>query len=59
MKFQNLTQEEKEQLKSYVSSIKEIKKEIGMLLGKTGHKLRETGGNMSTNLVKQIENKKK
>jgi hypothetical protein len=47
MKLKNLTQEEKEQLKAYIESIKEIKKEVRTLLEKTGYKLREDEGNMN------------
>ena len=68
MKFQNLTQEEKDQLKSYVSSVKEIQREINALLEKSGCRLREDkdngddetkkkpGGNMSSDLTLDIEN---
>ena len=47
MKLKNLTQEEKEQLKAYIESIKEIKKEVSTLLEKAGCRLREDEGNMN------------
>jgi hypothetical protein len=66
MKLKNLTQEEKDQLKSYINSVKEIKKEINGLLEKAGCTLREDakegdeedkkkiGGNRSSGLTLDI-----
>lgn len=49
--FEALTPDEKEKLEEYVSSVKEIKKEIKKLLGKAkAGSVTETGGNMSTGL---------
>jgi len=49
--FEALTPDEKEKLEEYVSSVKEIKKEIKKLLEKAkGNTVVETGGNMSTGL---------
>lgn len=55
LNLENLTAEEKEQLKQYVNSIKEIKKEINELLkkGKTP-KIEEEGGNKSSGLYLNI-----
>lgn len=49
LNLENLTIEEKEKLKEYVNSIKEIKKEIGKLIKKGGaYNMREEeGGNKS------------
>jgi hypothetical protein len=56
MKFAKLTHEEKDQLKSYVNSIKEIKKEINALLEKAGTKLKEEeGGNKSSGLIMNLD----
>lgn len=47
LNLENLTTEEKEKLKEYINSVKEIKKEIGKLLGKTKHgTVKEDGGDM-------------
>jgi hypothetical protein len=49
--FEALTPDEKEKLEEYVSSVKEIKKEIKKLLEKAKENtVVETGGNMSTGL---------
>jgi hypothetical protein len=49
--FENLSPDEKEQLEEYVSSVKEIKKEIKKLVAKSkGDNIDETGGNMSSGL---------
>ena len=49
--FENLSPDEKEKLEEYVSSVKEIKKEIKKLVAKSkGHNIDETGGNMSSGL---------
>ena len=49
--FENLSPDEKEKLKEYVASVKEIKKEIKKLVQKSkGKGIDETGGNMSTGL---------
>jgi hypothetical protein len=60
MNLDNLSIEEKEKLKEYVNSIKEIKKEVNQLLEKAGSKLRDegSGGNMSTGLTKSLSPKK-
>jgi hypothetical protein len=44
MNFQNLSVDEKKQLKEYLSSIKEIQSEVGKLLEKCGYKLKENDG---------------
>ena len=56
LNLENLTSEEKEKLKGYVASIKEIKKEIGKMLykGKTNPVQEETGGNQSTGKTLQL-----
>lgn len=60
MNLDNLSIEEKEKLKEYVNSIKEIKREVNELLTKAGSKLRDesSGGNMSTGLTKSLGPKK-
>ena len=60
MNLDNLSIEEKEKLKEYVNSIKEIKKEVNELLTKAGSKLRDesSGGNMSSGLTKSLGPKK-
>jgi hypothetical protein len=59
MNLDNLSIEEKEKLKEYVNSIKEIKKEVNQLLEKAGSKLRDegSGGNMSSGLTKVLGKK--
>lgn len=58
LNLENLTSEEKEKLKGYVASIKEIKKEIGKMLhkGKTNpvQEEKEIGGNQSTQKTLQL-----
>lgn len=50
--FESLTPDEKEKLKEYIDSVKEIKKEIKKLLEKAkGKNIEEEGGNMSTGLT--------
>lgn len=44
MNFQNLSVDEKKQLKEYLASIKEIQSEVGKLLEKCGYKLKENDG---------------
>ena len=44
MNFQNLSVDEKKQLREYLSSIKEIQSEVGKLLEKCGYKLKENDG---------------
>jgi uncharacterized protein YnzC (UPF0291/DUF896 family) len=52
--LEHLTLEEKEKLKDYVNSLKEIKKEIKkMLFNKK--KVDETGGNQSTGKILNIK----
>lgn len=60
MNLDNLSIEEKEKLKEYVNSIKEIKREVNELLTKAGSKLRDesSGGNMSSGLTKSLGPKK-
>jgi len=56
LNLENLTSEEKEKLKKYVASIKEIKKEIGKMLRK-GNPVKEKekiGGNHSTGKIFQL-----
>ena len=48
--FQRIFQEERQKLKEYVDSIKEIKKEIGKMLNKSKNPKTE-GGNVSKGLV--------
>ena len=49
--FENLSPDEKEKLEEYISSVKEIKKEIKKLVNKAkGKSIDEEGGNMSTGL---------
>jgi len=59
MNLENLSLEEREKLKDYINSIKEIKKEVNELLEKAGSKLRDegSGGNMSTGLTKVLGKK--
>jgi hypothetical protein len=47
LNLKNLTTEEKEKLKGYINSVKEIKKEIGKLLEKSrAQEMQEYGGDM-------------
>jgi hypothetical protein len=48
--FENLSPDEKTKLKEYISSVKEIKKEIKTLV-KKAKGVDESGGNMSTGLT--------
>ncbi len=48
--LENLSEEERQKLKEYVDSIKEIKKEIGKMLNKSKNPKTE-GGNVSKGLV--------
>jgi hypothetical protein len=48
--LEHLTLEEKEKLKEYVDSLKEIKREIKKMLTPNPKKVTETGGNNSTEL---------
>ncbi len=54
MKLENLSPEEQKKLKEYITSLKEIKKEIKELLEKAQIKnvegISEEGGNMSSGL---------
>lgn len=50
--LEHLTIEEKEKLKEYVDSLKEIKKEIKKMLNPK--KVTETGGNQSTGKILKI-----
>jgi hypothetical protein len=56
LNLENLTYEEKEKLKEYVASIKEIKKEIGKMLrkGNPVQEEKEIGGNQSTGKTLQL-----
>jgi glycine cleavage system protein P-like pyridoxal-binding family len=53
LNLENLTTEEKEKLKSYVESVKEIKKEIREMLhkAKANPVQEKTGGNESTGKI--------
>ena len=48
--LEHLTIEEKEKLKEYIDSYKEIKNEIKKMLNKGSKMVDETGGNKSTGL---------
>jgi hypothetical protein len=49
--FENLSPDEKTQLEEYISSVKEIQKEIKKLVKKAKvSQMKETGGNMSKGL---------
>jgi len=49
--FESLSPDEKEKLKEYIASVKEIKKEIKKLVDKaSGYGMTDEGGNMSTGL---------
>jgi hypothetical protein len=49
--FENLSPDEKTQLEEYISSVKEIQKEIKKLVNKAKvSQMKETGGNMSKGL---------
>lgn len=48
--LEHLTIEEKEKLREYIDSYKEIKKEIKKMLNKGSKMVDETGGNKSTGL---------
>jgi len=52
--LEHLTIEEKEKLKEYVDSLKEIKKEINKMLSKGSKKVDEIGGNQSTGKILNI-----
>ena len=52
--LEHLTIEEKERLKGYVDSLKEIKKEINKMLSKGSKKVDEIGGNQSTGKILNI-----
>jgi glycine cleavage system protein P-like pyridoxal-binding family len=56
LNLENLTTEEKEKLKSYVDSVKEIKKEIREMLhkAKVNSVQEKTGGNESTGKIFQL-----
>ena len=58
MKLENLSPDEIKQLKEYITSLKEIKKEIKELLEKAeAHNVKgisEDGGNMSSNLFLNV-----
>ena len=56
LNLENLTSEEREKLKEYVASIKEIKKEIGKMLrkGNPVQEEKEIGGNQSTGKTLQL-----
>ena len=50
----HLTEEEKEQLKDYINSVKEIKKAIKEMLMKGQEVDEQTGGNQSTHKILNI-----
>lgn len=52
--LEHLTIEEKEKLKEYIDSYKEIKNEIKKMLSKGSKKVDETGGNQSTGKILNI-----
>jgi hypothetical protein len=52
--LKHLTIEEKEKLKEYIGSYKEIKNEIKKMLNKGSKKVEETGGNQSTGKILKI-----
>jgi hypothetical protein len=54
--LQNLSPDEQTQLKEYIDSMKEIKKEITKLVGKAKQPVQEQGGNMSSGLTLKDEN---
>lgn len=54
-KLANLTPDEQTQLKEYIASIKEIKKEIHKLMTKAKGSMDEQGGNMSSGLTLKDE----
>jgi len=54
LNLENLTFEEKEKLKEYVASVKEIKKEIGKLI-KKGKIKEDEGNNMSKGLYLNLK----
>lgn len=48
LNLERLTEEEKEKLREYVNSVKEIKKEIFKLVKKgRSHRMKEEGGDMT------------
>ena len=53
--LQHLTLEEKDQLKEYVASLKEIKKAIQKLVRGGSKKVEETGGNQSTGKILNLK----
>lgn len=52
--LEHLTIEEKEKLKEYIASYKEIKTEIKKMLNKGSKMVDETGGNKSTKLTLKL-----
>jgi len=54
--LKNLSPDEQTQLKEYIDSMKEIKKEITKLVGKAKQPVQEQGGNMSSGLTLKDEN---
>ena len=52
--LEHLTIEEKEKLKEYIDSYKEIKTEIKKMLNKGSKKVDEIGGNQSTGKILNI-----
>jgi hypothetical protein len=49
MNLENLSPEEQKQLKEYLQSLREIKKEVGKLVNKCGYDLKEEDDTISTN----------
>lgn len=52
--LEHLTIQEKEKLREYIDSLKEIKKEIKKMLNKGSKKVDEIGGNQSTGKILNI-----
>ena len=53
--LEHLTIEEKEKLKEYIDSYKEIKNEIKKMLNKGSKMVDETGGNQSTGKILKMK----
>lgn len=53
-KLKNLSPDEQQQLREYIMSVKEIKKQIKELLNKANNDISEEGGNMSSGLTLNV-----
>lgn len=53
-KLKNLSPDEQQQLREYIMSVKEIKKQIKELLNKANNGISEEGGNMSSGLTLNV-----